>query len=166
MCLVLWMDLEKIKQLIGVLAASDLDEMELVEGDHRVRLVRRTGVSPPAPGVLNERASVERSSLVAAASAGGRPLVLAAPPQAGPVSVYAPLYGIVHLTPAPDAAVFVQPGDRVQAGQTVCVIEAMKMFHEVRVERPGRITAVTVAAGDEVEAGTPLFLLDTTGDDV
>lgn len=166
MCLVLRMDLEKIKQLIGVLAASDLDEMELVEGDHRVRLVRRTGVRPPAPGVHDGRASGERSALATSAPEGGGPPVPATPPQAGPVPVSAPLYGIVHLTPAPDAAVFVQPGDRVQAGQIVCVIEAMKMFHEVRVERPGRITAVTVAAGDEVEAGTPLFLLDAAGDDV
>ena len=80
--------------------------------------------------------------------------------------VHAPLYGIVHLTPAPGAPVFAQPGDQVQAGQTLCVLEAMKMFHEVKAERAARVVAVLVAAGDEVDAGAPLFALEPTQADV
>lgn len=160
------MDLEKIKQLIEVLAASDLDEMELVEGAHRVRLVRRLATRTVVPVARKGLTPADVPALSESTPPRAEEPVAATQAQFGLAKVCAPLYGIVHLTPSPDAAVFVQPGDSVQVGQTVCVIEAMKMFHEVRAEQPGRIAAVTVAAGDEVEAGTPLFLLEAMGDDV
>jgi acetyl-CoA carboxylase biotin carboxyl carrier protein len=160
------MDLQKIKQLIEVLAASDLDEIELVEGEHRVRLVRRIGARTGHTSARKvTEPAVPSAQLPPAAQPGLEPAAAQRlQPSATPVC--APLYGIVHLTSAPDAPLFVQPGDRVQAGQTVCVIEAMKMFHEVKLERPGRIVEVMVAAGAEVEAGTPLFMLDTATDHV
>jgi len=149
------MDLQKIKQLIDVLAASDLAELELVEGDHRVRLVKRVGAGvASAPWPTNVRPSSPAvSAPVPAVSAAP-----AAPAQAGE-QVTAPLYGVLHLTPSPDAPAFVQLGDAVQAGQTLCVVEAMKMFHEVKATRPGTVTALYAAAGDEVEAGAALFQL-------
>lgn len=145
------MELQKIKQLIDVLAASDLAELELVEGDHRVRLVKRMGAeSAPAPPNI-VAPEIERA--VAA-----RPSAAAPVPDAGEL-VTAPLYGVLHLTPSPDAPAFVQVGDAVQPGQTLCMVEAMKMFHEVKARRGGRIAAILAKAGDEVEAGTLLFRL-------
>ncbi|WP_459575412.1 acetyl-CoA carboxylase biotin carboxyl carrier protein [Cupriavidus sp. 8B] len=69
----------------------------------------------------------------------------------------APLFGIVHLRPSPDEPAFVQPGQTVEAGQTVCVIEAMKVFNAVLAERDGMVEAVLVESGNEVDAGQPLI---------
>lgn len=160
------MDIQKIKQLIDVLAASDLAEIELVEGTHRVRLVRRVGGG--SDGALGPR--VQHGSAlpmrVEAPAPPGRDLSAPVVLQPAASQVKAPLYGVVHLTPAPDAPLFVRPGDCVQAGQTVCVLEAMKMFHEVKVEQAARIVAVLVTAGDEVDAGTALFTLEQVPGDV
>ena len=76
---------------------------------------------------------------------------------AAPDLVRSPLFGVLHLTPAPGAAVFVQAGDTVDAGQTLCVVEAMKMFHEVKAPRRGVVEAILAQAGDEVQAGAALF---------
>jgi acetyl-CoA carboxylase biotin carboxyl carrier protein len=153
------MDLQKIKQLIDVLAASDLAELELVEGDHRVRLVKRVGAGAGAGMASAPRPPDVRVS--APAVPAPAPAVAAAPvaPQEAGERVTAPLYGVLHLTPSPDAPAFVRLGDAVQAGQTLCVVEAMKMFHEVKATRPGTVTALYAAAGDEVEAGAALFQL-------
>ena len=160
------MDIQKIKQLIDVLAASDLAEIELVEGEHRVRLVRRrdplaASVEPFQP----VSASAPAPTAGDAASSTGTAAATAQPQQAQ-IQVRAPLYGVVHLTPAPEAPEFVLPGDLVDAGQTLCVLEAMKMFHEVKAERAARVVAVLAAAGDDVEAGAPLFQLEMVEADV
>jgi acetyl-CoA carboxylase biotin carboxyl carrier protein len=76
--------------------------------------------------------------------------------------VRSPLYGILHLTSAPDAPAFVQAGDLVHQGQTLCIVEAMKIFHEVKAEISARVDAVLGQAGQEVEAGAPLFRLAAT----
>jgi acetyl-CoA carboxylase biotin carboxyl carrier protein len=151
------MELQKIKQLIDVLAASDLAELELVEGDHRVRLVRRLVAVPESFGRLAAVSSNAVSAPLPAAPAGSGPD--AAEP-AGQVT--APLYGVLHLTPSPDAPAFVRLGDSVQPGQTLCVVEAMKMFHEVKAPRGGIVAAILAVAGEEVEAGTALFRLLAT----
>ena len=153
------MDLEKIKELIDVLAASDLAEIELIEGEHRVRLVKRlraeegTGLSAtPAAASVAPQAASEPDARAQAS----QPEYADA--EAGEW-VTAPLYGVVHLTPSPDAAAFVELGDLVLPGQTLCVIEAMKMFHEVKASRKGRVELILAAAGEEAEAGAALFQL-------
>jgi acetyl-CoA carboxylase biotin carboxyl carrier protein len=150
------MDLQKIKQLIDVLAASDLAELELVEGDHRVRLVKRVGAGPATVplGVAGLPASASAIRLPDTVPPSQSP-----PPDVDGELVTAPLYGVLHLTPSPDAPAFVQLGDTVQAGQTLCVLEAMKMFHEVKSSRAGTVMAIHAAAGVEVDAGAVLFQL-------
>lgn len=159
------MDLQKIKQLIDVLMASDLSELEFVEGEHRLRLVRRPRVASPgalAAGSLNpvvlpvaRRAPDSPSQAFTSVEEG------AAPVEPGEL-VTAPLYGILHLTPTPGAPPFVQPGEIVRRGQTLCVVEAMKMFHEVKAERTATVDRILAAAGQEVEAGAALFRLVAT----
>jgi acetyl-CoA carboxylase biotin carboxyl carrier protein len=78
-------------------------------------------------------------------------------PTAASAECLAPLYGVVHLQPAPGEPPFVQPGQAVEAGQLLCVIEAMKMFNEVRADHAATVQAVLVHSGQEVEAGQPLF---------
>jgi acetyl-CoA carboxylase biotin carboxyl carrier protein len=143
------MNLDRIKTMIDAMAASDLNEMEFSEGGWSLRLVRR-----PQPGDLIEAPG--RSVLPAHAR--HRPARVQ--PDAAPTktaSAAAPLFGIVHLQPAPDAPVFVSVGQAVTAGTPLCVIEAMKMFHEVRAEQDGTVSAILVASGQEVEAGQELI---------
>lgn len=154
------MELQKIKQLIDLLAASDLGELELIEGDHKIRLVKRvrpvesmSAVAEFLPGVQSAtpRAACERAPPANPTES------VSVPAKNNREVVTAPLFGVLHLTPAPDAPAFVGPGDMVQPGQTLCVVEAMKMFHEVKAELAARVDAILVRTGQEVAAGEPLF---------
>lgn len=150
------MKLTEIKALIDVMAASDLSEMELTRDGTLLRMVRRQGASkadmPAAIAAAPSQAPVARAPRQAAAS------VTAAAPAAS-TEISAPLYGVVHWKPSPDAAPFVTAGQPIEAGQVVCVIEAMKVFNEVRAERAAQVLALLVEAGTEVEAGQPLLRL-------
>jgi len=143
------MDLDRIKTLIDAMAASDLNEMEFSEDGWSLRLVRRAQ--------LNE---LVRAPVSTAPSTHARQRPTRAEPdevRKREANVAAPLFGIVHLQPAPDAPVFVSVGQAVTAGTPLCVIEAMKMFHEVRAEQDGTVSEILVASGQEVEAGQELM---------
>ena len=141
------MQLNEIKSLMDAMAASDLSEMAVTRDGTLLRLVRRqaearaTPVMPVIPAVRTPRAGT------------------APAPEAPRTEITAPLYGVVHWRPAPDAAPFVAPGQAIQAGQVVCVVEAMKVFNEVRAEADATVLALLVASGAEVEAGQPLMRL-------
>lgn len=152
------MDLSQIKQLIDAMASSDLAEMSFSHQGWVLRLVRH----PSAMQLGDDAARLQERVPPAPTLTHDQP-VLPVPP-APPVSaapqrreLLAPLFGVVHLQPAPGEAVFVQPGQAVQAGQTVCVIEAMKVFNAVVAESDGTVAAVLVESGAEVEAGQPLI---------
>jgi acetyl-CoA carboxylase biotin carboxyl carrier protein len=80
-------------------------------------------------------------------------------PPARPALLEAPLAGIVHFRPAPDAPAFIEPGDAVRVGDPLCIIEAMKVFNTVRAEHDGVVAAILVPSGSEVDAGQPLLRL-------
>ena len=137
------MDLDEIKALIAMMGESDLAEMTLSRNGWTLRLVR----GPVLP-----------------ASSQNRPPAALHPPASAPVraqaasaEVAAPMAGLVHLRPAPEAPPFVEAGQAVSAGDAICLIEAMKTFNTVRAERDGTIAAILVASVDEVEAGQPLL---------
>ena len=149
------MDLKRIKDLIDAFAATELGELSFSEGDCQLRLVRRAStidghrwvtdtvkapVFPPAEAVLPEAVGPEALD----AAVGGKDVV-------------APLYGVLHLAPSPDEPPFVKLGDPVRAGQTLGVLEAMKMFHTLKSAHDGVVGAILVASGAEVEAGQSLF---------
>lgn len=127
------MDLDRLKAIIDWMARSPLGEVEISEDDFHVHLVKTVQGVAPVPSE--------------------------APPTAGFV-ISAATYGVVHLSPAPDAAPFVQVGQRVEAGQSLCVIEAMKVFSPIEAEKAGTIVAILVADGADVTAGQPLFRLE------
>jgi acetyl-CoA carboxylase biotin carboxyl carrier protein len=139
---------EQIKTLIDALAASDLAELEYSENGSTLRLVKLSalGASTAVPAMRSPsgarkapRQALEETAAVAS------------------TECLAPLFGVVHLQPAPGEPPFVQPGQAVEAGQLLCVIEAMKMFNEVRADRAGTVQQVLVHSGQEVEAGQSLF---------
>lgn len=141
------MDTDEIKALIAAFAASDLAEMELTRGDWTLRLVRSpsgAAVARPAGGPVGRPESAQHAA--------------AAPvPAAVETGVRAPLSGLVYLSPSPGAPDFVAVGRRVEAGDVVAVIEAMKVFNEIRAERAGIVEALLVASGEEVDAGQLLM---------
>ena len=144
------MDLTHVRRLIDLLATAPVTELEVEEGGCRIRITRGGGAQPEvAPS---------------APPAGEAPAPVAATPQAAPpvaeeAVIAAPSYGVFHLSPAPGAPPFVTVGQDVQAGQEVGLVEAMKVFNAVRAGQAGKIAAVLVEDGTEVEAGTPLFRL-------
>ena len=149
------MDLDRIKSLIDAMAASDLAEMQVSEEGWSLRLVRR-----PQPGdTAGSARTVSHVARPDRQSQGARTRPDHAPDE-GLSVVVAPLFGIVYLQPAPNAPAFVSLGQAVKAGTPLCVIEAMKMLHEVRAERDGVVSAVLVSSGQEVGAGEQLMRLE------
>jgi acetyl-CoA carboxylase biotin carboxyl carrier protein len=138
---------EQIKTLIDALAASDLAELEYSEDGSTLRLVKLSALTA-APAARRPAAARRAPAAVSAEPA---------LPVAAAAECLAPLYGVVHLQPAPGEPPFVQPGQAVEAGQMLCVIEAMKMFNEVRADAAATVQAVLVRSGQEVQAGEPLF---------
>jgi acetyl-CoA carboxylase biotin carboxyl carrier protein len=142
------MEPQQIKAFIDAMASSDLAEMEFSQDGWTLRLVRRAnGTQAPAMRVDRHRARP-------AVATGAAPRENAVRPAESVLR--APLYGVVHLQSSPGEPPFVTPGLAVKAGQTLCVIEAMKVFNEVRAEHDATVDAVLVASGQEVEAGQPL----------
>ena len=144
------MDLKRIKDLIDAFAATDLGELSFSEGDCQLRLVRR------ASKMDGHRSATDT------VKAAGFPSAEALAPEAldaavGAKDVVAPLHGVLHLAPSPDEPPFVKLGDPVRAGQTLGVLEAMKMFHTLKSDHDGVVDAILVASGGEVEAGQSLF---------
>jgi acetyl-CoA carboxylase biotin carboxyl carrier protein len=151
------MDLKRIKELIDLFAASDLSEIDFSEGGCRLRLVRRTS-GDARPGASASIAETVSGNAVALAPVGGEAVTpVALDANDDTKEVVAPLHGVLHLTPAPDEPPFVKPGDPVRAGQTLGVLEAMKMFHTLKSDHNGIVAAILAASGSEVEAGQPLF---------
>ncbi|MBB3178086.1 acetyl-CoA carboxylase biotin carboxyl carrier protein subunit [Variovorax sp. Sphag1AA] len=144
---------EQIKTLIDALATSDLSELEYSENGSTLRLVKRSALND-AP-----RRATRQASRIPAADSQDQ----ATPAAPTPAEYPAPLYGVVHLQSSPGEPPFVQPGQAIKAGQTLCVIEAMKVFNEVHIDHDATIAEVLVRSGEEIEAGRPLFRLMAQG---
>ncbi len=151
------MDIRKVKKLIELLESSDIDELEIREGEESVRLSRhdRSGVGQT---VMFQQPPMAAPSV--AASPGPAPAVDEAPSFDGHV-VTAPMVGTFYMAPSPGAKPFVEVGKRVQTGDTLCIIEAMKILNQIEADVDGVVTDVLVENGQPVEFGEPLFVIDT-----
>ncbi len=146
------MDAKQIKEFIDAMAASNLGEMEVSHEGWTLRLSRgaRAGARAPA-------APVRPAAQAPAAPSAPR---AQAPAASRSHQLVAPMYGVVHLQPSPGEPAFARAGDAVEAGQLLCIIEAMKVFNEVRAERGGRLASILVPTGTEVEAGQALMVIE------
>ena len=143
------MDLQKIKALIELTAASGLAELDLEENGCRLRLLRgdkAVGIESASPFSDSLAARIDKAASATSAVVAAQSSFL-----------NAPTFGIFCLTPEPDEAPFVRVGDAVQKGQKLCMLEAMKQFHAVNADRDGKIAAILAENGQEVDAGQPLF---------
>jgi acetyl-CoA carboxylase biotin carboxyl carrier protein len=155
------MDLRKLKTLIDLVAESDIAELEVTEGESKVRIVKSSGI-PQNQVVMMPSAGVQQYSAPAAAPAVAAPAAAAAP--AAPAEptghiVKSPMVGTFYRSSAPGAPAFVEVGSTVKEGDTLCIIEAMKLLNEIDADMSGTVTKVLVENGQPVEFGQPLFVI-------
>ena len=145
------MDIRKIKKLIEMLEASGIAELEITEGEESVR-INRYGQMPPMPYPAAPQAPAAAPAPAAEAAPAGKP----APD--GKL-IRSPMVGTFYNAPAPDADPFIKLGDDIKAGDTVCIIEAMKMFNRIEADFGGKIVEILVENGQPVEYDEPLFVV-------
>ena len=153
------MDLRKLKKLIDLVQESGIAELEITEGEEKVKIVKGGAVSvthaahagaAPQPAV-----SAPAAPQPAAAAA---PAAQPEPGQEGHV-VKAPMVGTFYRSPSPDAKAFIEVGQTVKEGQTICIIEAMKLMNEIEADASGIVKAILVENGQPVEYGQALFII-------
>ena len=150
------MDIRKIKKLIDLIEESDIAEIEISEGEESVRISRYSSniaVAQPAPVA------------VAAPAAAAAPVAVSA--SAAPVeekisghAVKSPMVGTFYRSASPDSAPFVEIGQTVTMGQTLCIIEAMKILNQIEADKSGKIKQILVENAHPVEYGQPLFIIE------
>lgn len=149
------MDIRKIKKLIEMLEASDVAEIKITEGEESVRISRYVNQMQSMP--VQYAAAPQ---IIAA----GTPSIAAEDSKAAPAmtgkAIRSPMVGTFYASPSPDADVFVKVGQTVKAGDTVCIIEAMKMFNRIEAEFSGKIKEILVENGQPVEYDQPLFIVE------
>ncbi|MGM0413504.1 MAG: acetyl-CoA carboxylase biotin carboxyl carrier protein [Pseudomonadota bacterium] len=151
------MDIRKVKKLIELLEQSGVAEIEITEGEESIRISRESSAAPaPAPV-----APAPAAPAPAAAPVGGD-APAAEPEDTTPSGhqVCSPMVGTFYAAPSPGAGPFVQVGDRVSEGDTLCIIEAMKLMNQIEADKAGTIKAVLVENGQPVEFDQPLFVID------
>ncbi|MES2585458.1 MAG: acetyl-CoA carboxylase biotin carboxyl carrier protein [Pseudomonadota bacterium] len=149
------MDLRKLKTLIDLVSESGISELEVNEGEDRVRIVN-AGSSAPAGQVVY--ANQAPAQAMQAAPAAPAPVVEEAPAETGFVA-RSPMVGTFYRAPNPESPDFVKVGDTVKVGQTLCIIEAMKLLNEIESEQAGVIKQILCENGQGVEFDQPLFII-------
>jgi len=155
------MDIRKVKKLIELLEESNLAELEITEGEESVRISRQVqspqvqyAVPPmPSPG----------AAMAAPAASAGTGGAVPAPASTEPAGhkVLSPMVGTYYEAPAPGSPNFIKIGDQVKAGDTLCIIEAMKMMNQIEADVSGKVVAALAKNGEPVEFGQPLFVIET-----
>ena len=143
------MDLRKLKKLIDLVEESGIAEIEVTEGEEKVRITR--SLAAPQPVYAAAPAVAAAPAPAAAAAAPARDLSKAQT---------SPMVGTFYRAPGPNAPVFVEVGQSVNAGDTLCIIEAMKLMNEIEAERSGVVKEILVENGQPVEFGEPLFIIE------
>ena len=162
------MDIRKVKKLIELLDESGIAEIEITEGEEAVRISRY----PTGAALASAQAPVPVAAAPAAPQA---PSPAAAPAQSAETAaaaveddgylVTAPMVGTFYSSSSPGAAPYVQVGDRVSEGDTLCIIEAMKMMNQIEADVAGVVKSIRVQNGDPVEYGQTLFVIDQRASD-
>jgi acetyl-CoA carboxylase biotin carboxyl carrier protein len=157
------MDLRKLKKLIDLVQESGIGEIEITEGEEKVRICRQAPGGAPimmaAPGMqAMPYAPVPMAGAPGAVPAAPPPA--AAPPEPKGHQLKSPMVGTFYRAPSPGAPPFVEVGQQVTKGQTLCIIEAMKLLNEIESDVSGTVKAVLVENGQPVEYGQPLFTIE------
>jgi len=152
-------DIRKLKELVRLMTASDLTELDLRDKDEQVTIRR---ASPQvAPQVIHAAPVIHQAPVAAPAAAPAPSAAPAAAPASdeGLVAIESPMVGTYYASPSPDKPPFVSVGGQVGPNSVVCLVEAMKIFNEIKAERSGTIVKALVQSGQAVEFGQPLFMI-------
>lgn len=154
------MDLRKLKTLIDLVAESDISELEVTEGEGKVRIVK----SQPQYTMAMPQQMMQHAPAMTAPAAATAATAAAADTPPPPVDaghkVESPMVGTFYRAPSPGASNFVEIGSTVKEGQTICIIEAMKLLNEIECDKSGVVKAILVENGQPVEFGQALFIIE------
>ena len=152
------MDLRKLKKLIDLVKESGISELELTEGEEKVKISRNT-FTPPQPQLIQSQAALNAQQIIK----------LEEPPISNEEkkiaiandsnSINSPMVGIFYRAASPDSSPFIEVGSSVKKGDTLCIIEAMKLLNEIECDRDGIIKKILIENGQPVEFGEPLFII-------
>jgi acetyl-CoA carboxylase biotin carboxyl carrier protein len=151
------MDLRKLKKLIDLVQESGIGELEITEGEEKVRISR---LGAGAPMVMATHAPMAMLPATGAAAPAAPAAAPEAPPAPAGHTLKSPMVGTFYRSPSPGAPAFVEVGQAVAKGQTLCIIEAMKLLNEIESDAAGTIKAILVENGQPVEYGQPLFVIE------
>ena len=149
------MDIRKVKKLIELLEESDVAEIEIHEGEESVRISRSSSVVAP---MVAAPAAVAPMAAPSAAPAAGEPAAARAAEPEGHL-IRSPMVGTFYRAPSPGAKPFVEEGQAVSSGETLCIIEAMKILNQIESDKSGKIVEILVENGQPVEYNEPLFVI-------
>lgn len=164
-------DLDQIRSLLAVVSQTDVTELTIESGDEKITVKKANSVmvaghvptavelTAPVPVPVAARASAQAPEAPKTVNNGAAD----EPEKSGMLSITSPMVGTFYRAPSPTAPSFVNVGDRVSVGQTVCIIEAMKLMNDLPSEVAGKIVKILVENGTTVEFGQPLFLVDPKG---
>jgi acetyl-CoA carboxylase biotin carboxyl carrier protein len=151
------MDLRKLKTLIDLVAESGVSELEVTEGEDKVRIVKNP--APIAAPIQQVYAAAPAAAPAAPAPAAAAPAAEAAPAEPTGHAVKSPMVGTFYRSPTPGADSFVKIGDTVKEGQTLCIIEAMKLLNEIESDKSGVVKEILCENGQGIEFGQALFII-------
>ena len=158
------MDIRKVKKLIELLDESGIAEIEITEGEESVRISRYAG-QIAAPQIAAPMAAAPAAPAPAPAAPVAAPVAaVAAEPDDEGYGITSPMVGTYYSAPSPGSPDFVQIGDRVSEGDTLCIVEAMKMMNQIEADVSGTVKSIRVQNGEPVEYGQILFVIDQRGD--
>lgn len=155
------MDIRKIRKLIELLEETGISEIEIKEGEESLRLSRHSSMTEPQIRYVSNQPIAQPT-----APLGSAPATANAVEQNSAIEnitghkIRSPMVGTMYTSPSPDAAPFVTVGQTVKAGDTLCIVEAMKMFNEIESDRAGKVVEILVANGDPIEYDQPLFIIE------
>ena len=153
------MDLRKLKTLIDLVSESNVSELEITEAEGKVRIVKSEGVVHQYVAAPVQAAPVMAAPL-AAAPVAAAPVAAAAPAAVEGHVVKSPMVGTFYRASSPGAKAFVDVGSQVKEGDTICIVEAMKILNEIEADKSGTVTQILVENGQAVEYGQPLYVIE------
>ena len=155
------MDLRKLKTLIDLVSESNVSELEITEAEGKVRIVKGPVGGPVAMAVpVAAPVAAAAMPVAPAAAAPAAPDVPAAPTAESGHVVKSPMVGTFYSASSPEAKPFVQVGSVVKEGETICIIEAMKILNEIEADKSGTVSKILVENGQAVEYGQPMFIIE------
>jgi acetyl-CoA carboxylase biotin carboxyl carrier protein len=158
------MDLRKLKTLIDLVSESNVSELEITEAEGKVRIVKSApatavaqvmAVAPAVPALAPAQPATDAAAALAAA-----PAAAATPAEPSGHIVKSPMVGTFYRASSPGAKAFAEVGQSIKEGETICIVEAMKILNEIECDKSGTITQILVENGQAVEYGQPLFVIE------